>query len=320
MTPSPTGWADMPDVSVIVPTYNRAYLLGPSLASVLAEDADIELIVVDDGSTDGTPALLAAIADPRLHVVVRPHAGIAAARNAGVAAARAPVIAFHDSDDRVLPGRLRVPLALLRERPDVDLVIQNGRMLPPDDAPHRPETPWIAAGVARRLAARPIGVAEVFRWNLGQLQGMCFTRRGLAAAGPLDSSFRILDDLDLVLRVALSGQTVFLDRPAFAYRRHPAGVARDRATINEEAIRLGEKLAREHPEALAAIGRRTFARRQARRWARLARARRQVGDRAGTRAALERARALDPTNPRFLLEALVGEPLRALWAAVRTRA
>src|SRR5438093_11942235 len=103
MTPSPTGWADRPGVSVIVPTYNRAYLLGPSLASVLAEDADIELIVVDDGSTDGTPALLAAIADPRLHVVVRPHAGIAAARNAGVAAARAPVIAFRHSDDRVPP-------------------------------------------------------------------------------------------------------------------------------------------------------------------------------------------------------------------------
>src|SRR5262245_55423079 len=310
----------MPEVSVVVPTYNRAHLLGASLASVLAEDADLELIVVDDGSSDGTPELLTSIEDPRLRVLVRPHAGIAAARNAGVAAARAPVIAFHDSDDRVLPGRLRVPLDLLRQRPDVDLVIQNGRMLPPDDAPHLPETPWIAARVARRLAARPIGVAEVFRWNLGQLQGMCFTRRSLAAAGPLDGSFRILDDLDLTLRVALAGRGVFLERPAFAYRRHAAGVARDRATVNEEAIRLGEKLAREHPEALVAIGRRTFARRQARRWARLARARSRGGDRAGARVALREARALDPTNPRYLLRALLGEPLGAFLAARRTRA
>jgi len=309
----------MPVVSVIVPTYNRAHLLPASLASVLAEDVDLELIVVDDGSSDGTAEMVAAMREPRLRVIERPHAGIAAARNAGVDAARAPVIAFHDSDDLALAGRLTVPLGVLRARPDVDLVIQNGRMLPPEDAPHVAETPWIPPPVARRLVAGPVGVAEVFRWNLGQLQGMCFTRRSLAAAGPLDGSFRILDDLDLVLRVAAAGRAVFLDRPAFAYRRHPAGVARDRATVSEEAIRLADKLACEHPEAVALIGRRTFARRQARRHARLARERARAGDRPGARAALARARALDPGNPRYLLQALVGQPLGALWAAVRSR-
>jgi len=301
-----------PRVSVVVPTYNRAHVLGESVASLLAErDVDLEVVVVDDGSSDGTAELLARLGDPRVRALHRPHAGIAAARNAGVAAARAPYIAFHDSDDRALPGRLAVPLAFLAAHPDVDLVIQNGRMLPPEDDAGGSEEPWIEPGVAGALAARPIGVAEVFRWNLGQLQGMCFTRRALEETGPLDPSFTILDDLDLVLRVTLRFRAVFLDVPAFAYRRHPAGVARDRERVREEAIRLGEKLAREHPEALRLLGRAAFVRRQARRYARLATARLEAGDARGARAALGQARALRPRSLAY--------QLRALWLALRGR-
>jgi hypothetical protein len=199
----------------------------------------------------------------------------------------------------------------LRAHPDVDLVIQNGRMLPTEDALAAPEAPWIAPRVARALAARPIGVAEVFRWNLGQLQGMCFTRRCLDATGPLDPSFAILDDLDLVLRVTVRFRAVFLDVPAFAYRRHPAGVARDREKVREEAIRLADKLAHEHPDALDRLGRTAFVRRQARRWARVASSRARAGDRRGADAALATARQLDPHN--------LGHRLRALWLALRGR-
>ncbi len=307
----------MPDVSVVVPTYNRRGTIQASVASLLAEASRgvaVEVVVVDDGSTDDTVALLAAGADPRVVVVARPHAGIAAARNAGIAAARAPVIAFHDSDDLALPGRLAVPLAFLRDHPDVDLVIQNGRMLPPEEDPTAAEEPWIKPHVASTLATRTIGLAEVFRWNLGQLQGMCFTRRALDAAGPLDTSLRILDDLDLVLRVALRFRAVFLDVPAFAYRRHAGGIARDRATVREEAIAVADKLAREHPEALDVLGRNTFARRQAGRYARLARVRARAGDAHGARAALSKAGALDPGRL-----SSVGYRLRALLLALRTR-
>src|SRR6185295_15067759 len=168
----------------------------------------------------------------------------------------------------------------------------NGRMLAPDDAPDAGEKPWIAPAVARALAGRPIGVAEVFRWNLGQLQGMCFTRRSLDAVGPLDGSLTILDDLDLVLRVAVRFRAVFLDVPAFAYRRHPAGIARDRDRVRDEAIRLSDKLVREHPDALDRLGRAAFVRRQARRWARVAATRARAGDARGARAALATARRL----------------------------
>jgi hypothetical protein len=208
-----------------------------------------------------------------------------------------------------LPGRLALPAEFLASHADVDLVIQNGRMLPPEDDPAAGEEPWIRSEVAVTLAARPIGVAEVFRWNLGQLQGMCFRRRALEAVGPLDGSFRILDDLDLVLRVTTSHRAVFLDVPAFAYRRHAGGIARDRAVVREESIRLAEKLVAEHPEVLDVLGRGAFRRRQARRWARLASVRARLGDASAARAALGRAQRLDPANLRYRL--------RALWLRLR---
>src|SRR5262249_22028635 len=125
-----------PAVSVVLPTYNRAHLLEPSVESVRAQTGvDFEIIVVDDGSTDDTLARLARIDDPRLRVVTIAHGGVAAARNAGVAAARGDVVAFHDSDDVALPGRLARPAAVLHDRPELGLVIQNGEFLPPEDAP-----------------------------------------------------------------------------------------------------------------------------------------------------------------------------------------
>jgi glycosyltransferase involved in cell wall biosynthesis len=301
-----------PDVSVVVPTWNRAHTLAASLASLCAQEGvALEVVVVDDGSTDDTPALLAglAAADARIRVVHGAHAGIAAARNAGIAAATAPYVAFHDSDDTALPGRLAVPVGYLRAHDDVDMVVMNGRLLPPEDEPDGVEQPWVAPEVARTLTDRPIGVAEVFRWNLGQLQGMTFTRRALDAVGPLDASFRILDDLDLALRVAARFRAVFLDRMAFAYRRHAGGIARDRATVREESIRLADKLVRTHPDVLAALGRDAFRKRQARRWARLAASRAKAGDAVAARAAMAEARRLDPASLRWRW--------RALWLRLR---
>ncbi len=300
----------MPLVSVVVPTYQRAHTIRASVESLLAQrGVDFEVLVVDDGSTDDTAAVLAGVRDARLRVLQVPHGGVAAARNAGIAATATPFVAFHDSDDRALPGRLAVPAEFLASHPDIDLVIQNGRMLPEEGDPHAREEPWIRPEVAVALAARPIGVAEVFRWNLGQLQGMTFRRRALAAVGPLDGSFSILDDLDLVLRVTTSHRAVFLDVPAFAYRRHAGGIAHNRAVVREESIRLAEKLVGEHPEVLDVLGHGAFRKRQARRWARLATVRAREGDAGAARIALGRAKRLDPTNLRYRL--------RALWLRLR---
>jgi glycosyltransferase involved in cell wall biosynthesis len=300
-----------PVVSVVLPTFNRAGLIRASVESVLAETGvDLELVVVDDGSADDTLARLGAISDPRLRVIQAPHGGVASARNVGVAACRGRYVAFHDSDDEALPGRLARPVALLAERPELGLVIMNGLMLAAEDG-GGPDEPWIKPEVTKTLVGRTIGVAEVFRRNLGQLQGMCFTRAALDAVGPFDTSFRILDDLDLVLRVAARFPAVFVDEAVFRYRRHSGGLARDRATIREEAIRIADKLVTAHPEVLPVLGRTEFLRRQARRHARLARERLRAGDPLGARLALRTARGLRPLNLRYRLE--------ALWLRLRPR-
>lgn len=113
----------LPAISVVIPTYDRARVLGEAIASVLtlARD-DIELIVVDDASSDDTPDLLAAISDPRFRwsrFEQRRHAG--AARNHGAAMARAPILTFLDSDDLYLPHRLPGDIRFFVENPHVDL-------------------------------------------------------------------------------------------------------------------------------------------------------------------------------------------------------
>jgi glycosyltransferase involved in cell wall biosynthesis len=102
-----------PAISVVLATYNRAGLLPRAVGSVLAQTGvDFELIVVDDASSDGTQQYLATIADPRVRTLrVETNLGPSGARNRGLDAARAPVVAFLDSDDRYLGGRLAVPLA-----------------------------------------------------------------------------------------------------------------------------------------------------------------------------------------------------------------
>jgi glycosyltransferase involved in cell wall biosynthesis len=292
-----------PAISVVVPTYNRADYLRESLESVLAQEAPaFEVIVVDDGSTDGTPAVLARFGDA-VRTVGQPHGGIAAARNAGVAAARGRFVAFHDSDDVALPGRLAVPYDYLADHPEFHLVVGNGVFLPPrgTDGPSRP---WLRPEVAAALDGREITFREVFRWNLGQLQGTLISRESLLAVGPLNSEFIILDDLDIMLRLSLRYRAVFFDRPLFAYRRDGAGVTQNRVLLREESIRLAERLLGEHPELLERVGRGEYARRQARRYARLSAMRLEAGDVAGARAAMAEACRLAPHHVGYRLQAL----------------
>lgn len=103
-------------VSVIIPTYNRAHTLQKSIESVLSQTySDLELIVVDDGSTDNTEETVKAISDRRLRYFYQDHQGACSARNAGILLARGEYIAFQDSDDTWLPCKLEVQLQELQK-------------------------------------------------------------------------------------------------------------------------------------------------------------------------------------------------------------
>ena len=112
----------MPSVSVIIPTYQLAHLVGQTIDSVLAQTyTDYEIIVVNDGSTDNTKEVLASYGD-RITVIHQENQGAAAARNAGIMATRGKYIAFLDHDDLWLPNKLEKQIAYLESNPKIGLV------------------------------------------------------------------------------------------------------------------------------------------------------------------------------------------------------
>src|SRR5262249_19908208 len=116
------GGPAMSVVSVIVPTYNRAETIRAAIASVKRQTfVDWELIVVDDGSTDGTASLIEA-SDPRLVLIRQANQGVNAARNAAMLRARGRYIAFLDSDDEWLPHHLELSVAFFRAHPGEDFL------------------------------------------------------------------------------------------------------------------------------------------------------------------------------------------------------
>jgi len=109
-------------ISVIIPAYNHARYLAEAIDSVLAQTyAPLEIIVVDDGSTDGTPAVAASYGD-RIRYIRQENAGVGAARNNGIAAARGEYLAFLDSDDIWLPEKLEREIALFDADPQLGFV------------------------------------------------------------------------------------------------------------------------------------------------------------------------------------------------------
>jgi glycosyltransferase involved in cell wall biosynthesis len=111
-----------PLVSVVIPAYNAGAFIDASVGSALSQTAgDMEVIIVDDGSTDGTPDRLRSWNDPRLMVITQTHQGLASALNTGIASSRGAYVGFLDADDVWLPGKLVRHIQLLQERPDVDV-------------------------------------------------------------------------------------------------------------------------------------------------------------------------------------------------------
>jgi glycosyltransferase involved in cell wall biosynthesis len=194
VTPSEAS-ARPPRVSVVLPTYNRAATLRRALLSVLGQsERDLELIVVDDGSTDDTAAVLAAIDDPRLQVLTQGNRGPASARNAGIRAARAALIAFQDSDDEWLPTKLAAQLALLEAGPaevgwigGAHLSYGAGKVL--RETCVSPDTS--ADAVERQLLAGAPWVTPL--WLV--------RRQLLLDAGLFDESLPCLEDWDLLLKL-----------------------------------------------------------------------------------------------------------------------
>lgn len=112
-----------PKVSVIIPTYNRAHLIGDSIHSVLTQTyTNLEIIVVDDGSTDNTEEVIAVILDPRLRYIRQPNRGRSNARNHALSLATGKYITFLDSDDLYFPNKIELQVNYLKSHPGVGMI------------------------------------------------------------------------------------------------------------------------------------------------------------------------------------------------------
>ncbi|MGH8172660.1 MAG: glycosyltransferase family 2 protein [Rhodanobacteraceae bacterium] len=205
-----------PNVSAIIPTYNRRELLGHALRSVLAQSRPVEeIIVVDDGSTDGTDEALRSEFGDRIVYVRQANAGVSAARNRGMSMARGRYIALLDSDDEWLPEKTARQVDWLDTHPDFGMVLCDVERIdatrkPIDLLGRRaimPEDGWVLKYVLDNPALAPVSAM--------------FRREVYADVGGFDVTLRTAEDLDFHLRIARRWQIGVVDEVlARAIRGH----------------------------------------------------------------------------------------------------
>lgn len=191
--------APAPVVSVVTPTFNSAETIGETIASVAGQDwREFEMIVVDDGSCDDTPMLLARYARryPWISWCIQSNAGVAAARNAAIAMARGEFIAFLDADDIWMPDKLALQMAAFERNPDAAFVYADERDFWPDR--ERPATLFQQKQPARGNVLR----ALFERGNFILTSTAVVRKSALQAVNCFDIRRRINEDVDLWFRMA----------------------------------------------------------------------------------------------------------------------
>jgi glycosyltransferase involved in cell wall biosynthesis len=221
-----------------MPAYNVAPYIGAAIESVLNQTYDdLELLIVDDGATDGSDVIANQYAarDPRVRVIRQPNAGISAARNHALRVASSPVIAILDSDDAWKPAYLQKQMAILTDHPEVDIVTGNAWFL--GSSLHgSPARPWPDSRPAPTLADILADETAVFIMSI-------FRRRVYESIGPFDESLRTNEDYDFWLRAACGGFVFYRnDQPLGYYRRRDNSLSADELRMLPGILQVFRKL------------------------------------------------------------------------------
>lgn len=225
-----------PQVSVVIPTYNRAHTVGRAVASAFAQEGvHVEVIVVDDGSSDATPVVLEtlkALHGPALRVHRQANAGASAARNAGLALARGSFVQFLDSDDTLEPEKLRLQLEAYAADPAPTLVLCYGWLEEAgtetrigQDLGHEPQC-YIETLCGRAVHVIPT-LAPLWR------------RAYLTSAHQWDPRISLGDDLDFHIRCLASAKRIgFVPEPLFMVHDHAGDRLSDFSSSNDRLASL----------------------------------------------------------------------------------
>ena len=217
-------------VSVIVPVCNGTEYIIEALASVASQpQRPVELIVVDDGSTDHTADTVhtfASSADLPVRYVYQANAGPAAARNHGLRLAAGEFIAFQDADDIWTTGRLALQTALLEQYPAAEFVLGKTCIFGAD--------PGLVAAAGGGLDGEP-------RWFLGVQCGL-YRRHVFDKVGAFDALLRYNEDIDWFRRAcALDITNIAVAEVVLLHRRHPGNMTNDRGAVRTDLLRMLRK-------------------------------------------------------------------------------
>jgi glycosyltransferase involved in cell wall biosynthesis len=221
-----------PMVSVVLPTFNRCRLVEAAVRNVLSQDyANLELIVVNDGSSDGTKELLVGlkheINDSRLQVIHKPNGGLPEALNSGFAHATGKYFTWTSDDNAYRPGAISAMVRELELDQEAVMVFANYREIRDDGTPGNVKITGPASDLNRRNTI-----------------GACFLYRREAArqVGEYDAKLELAEDFDYWVRLAKVGKLVHLARTLYDYGDSPDSLSRLRATgVAEAAAKIVER-------------------------------------------------------------------------------
>jgi glycosyltransferase involved in cell wall biosynthesis len=220
-------------VSVIVPTYNSAHFLSAAIQSVLAQSyRDFELIVVDDGSRDHTPRVVASFGD-RVRYLRQENAGVSVARNRGIAESSGRYVAFLDADDTWMPSKLQRQRDALEAEPTRRLCYSAFEVV--DEK--------LSAIEIRRSRRQGSALEDLLtRGNVvGSICTVMCERALIDEVGGFDVTLSQCADWDLWIRIAARTEFIYLDEPLATYRQHGQSMSRQVRLLENDSLRLLEK-------------------------------------------------------------------------------
>lgn len=230
-----------PVVSIIIPTYNRAHLLGRAIQSVLDQThQDFELIIVDDGSTDNTEEIVRSFSDERIRYIKHDkNRGGAAARNTGIKAARGEYIAFQDSDDEWLPEKLEKQIRVFETVPPEVGVVYTGF--------HRLENNKKTYIPSSKITQKEGYIfSSLLKGNFVTTQAVLVKRECFERAGMFDENLPRLQDWELFIRISKYYHFKCIDEPLVISYYQPRSISADQNAL----IRALELILERHFEDL----------------------------------------------------------------------
>lgn len=218
-----------PLVSVIMPVYNGARFIGTAIESVLAQSyGNLELIIIDDGSTDGTREVICRHHDERIRLMVQDrNYGLVYTRNSGISKAHGDYIAMLDADDIALPERFKEQVSFFESHPDFVMIGSRLRVI--DEFGEQTGETWDYPYRAESVPSR------MLFHNCFAQSAVCVRRSALSDCG-YRMEFPSAEDYDLWVRLARKGKVGNLSQYLLLHRRHSSSTSAVYPTVMEEAV------------------------------------------------------------------------------------